>query len=200
MVEIEELARTKRTAPKPTRDKGQRSIDLPPWLWVWKTPWAQKEWYNAKNWRAFIQRQPFAVTCRETLISNYLALEWQIDAKDSEKRDELKEEIEYHTEFFDHTGDYSYTEIIEWVGKDLLDIPFGSGANTNIIKAYLANSDALLININISQYVPGGIRFARGAKNRMLARVNDDLAGLDEFNIRCIGYKHFPLDPDVKRE
>ena len=128
MAEIEELARIKHTTPKPTRDKGQRSIDIPPWLWVWKTPWAQKEWYNAKNWRAFVQNQPFAVTCRENLISNYLALDWQIDAKDSEKRDELKSEIDYYTEFFEHTGDYSYTEIIEWIGKDLLDIPFGSGA------------------------------------------------------------------------
>ena len=127
MTELEELARIKRTPPKPTRDKGQRSID-PPWLWVWKTQYAQPELYNANNWRAFVQSQPFAVTCRETLISNYLALDWQIDAKDSEKRDELKEEIDYYTEFFEHTGDYSYTEIIEWVGKDLLDIPFGSGA------------------------------------------------------------------------
>jgi len=167
MAELVEEARIKRIAPKPTRDKGQRSIDVPPWLWVWKTPWTQPQWYNAKNWRAFVQKQPFAVSCRETIISDYLSLDWQIDSKDSEKRDELKSEIEYYEDFFLHTGDFSYTEMIEWVGKDLLDIPFGACAeigregdrpDSKVLWIELLDGGTLFPTLNrdfpVGQYVP----------------------------------------------
>lgn len=74
-------------------------------------------------------------------------------------------------------------------------IPFGVANAPNTITKYLSNSDALLMTIPLSQYVPNGYRLARGSKNRLVATVNDDLTGLDEFTIRLIGYRHFPLDP-----
>jgi hypothetical protein len=55
-------------------------------------------------------------------------LDWKIEPKDSEQRDELEEDIDYYTEFFTYTGKYYYDEIIEWIGRDMLDIPFGGAA------------------------------------------------------------------------
>lgn len=81
-------------------------------------------------------------------------------------------------------------EIIVQTG---LPIPFFS-SGVNVIKSFLLNNDALLINIPISQNVPNGIRLGRGSKNRIIFRVNDALAGLTQFNVRAIGYKHFPLN------
>jgi hypothetical protein len=123
------MPKTKTTPPRQSREKGQRSLDLPEFFTRILTPWRNPTKYlEADTWRYIVAAQPIAVTCRETLISNFLALEWKIEPKDSEKRDELKEDIEYYTEFFQNTGKYEYDTIIEWIGKDLLDIPFGGAA------------------------------------------------------------------------
>jgi hypothetical protein len=123
------MPKTKRTAPSVSREKGQRSLDLPETLYRILPPWQNpKKFLEANIWRAIVAQQPTAVICRETLISSYLSLDWKIEPKDSEKRDELKEEIDYHTEFFEYTGKYYYDEIVEWIGKDVLDTPFGAGA------------------------------------------------------------------------
>ena len=121
------MPKVKTTPPKETKQKGQRSIDLPFYIQRILPPWSQPAWLRGELWRSVVQRQPFAVICRDTLVSNILALDWKIEAKDSTKRDEYKDEIEYYTDFFNDTGDYDYTEIIEWVGKDVMDLPFGSG-------------------------------------------------------------------------
>lgn len=121
------MPRTKTTHPAPSREKGQRSIDLPDYLLRWLPEWKQPKWYNADVWRYIVRAQPIATDCRETLTSNLLALEWKIEPRDSTKRDEYKEDIEYYTDFFEYTGKYDYTEIIEWIAGDYLDIPFGAG-------------------------------------------------------------------------
>ena len=123
------MPRIKTKTPRVSREKGQRSIDLPEALIRILPPWSNpKKFLEANIWRGIVARQPTAVICREALISSYLSLEWKIEPKDSEKRDELKEEIEYYTEFFNYTGKYYYDQIIEWIGKDMLDIPFGGAA------------------------------------------------------------------------
>lgn len=121
------MPKVKTTPPRETRQKGQRSIDLPFYIQRIIPPWAQPQWLSGEMWRGIVAKQPFAVICRDTLIANILALDWKIEAKDSTKRDDYKSEIEYYTDFFQDTGDYDYSEIIEWVGKDALDLPFGSG-------------------------------------------------------------------------
>jgi len=128
MTEIVEEARVKKTAPPPSREKGERNLDLPSWLNRYLPPWRQPNWYNAEMWRYIVARQPVATICRETIISSYLSLDWKVDAKDSDLRDELRSEIDYYTDFLSHTGEYSYSEIIEWIGRDLLDLPFGGAA------------------------------------------------------------------------
>lgn len=126
------MARRKRTTPRQTRDKGQISLDLPNHfnrlLPSILPTWAHTRWYDAEVWRGIVARQPFAVACREALISNYLALDWKIEARDSEQRDELKKDIKDHTKFIEHTGEYDYAEQVEWLGKDLLDLSFGGAA------------------------------------------------------------------------
>jgi len=123
------MPKVKTTAPRPSREKGQRSLDLPDYfvrvLPTWSNPNAL---VNGNTWRQIIARQPIAELCRETIISNYISLDWKIEPKDSDQRDELKSEIEYYTEFFTNTGKYSYDTIVEWIGTDLLDIPFGGAA------------------------------------------------------------------------
>lgn len=122
------MPRIKTTYPEPTREKGQRSLDLPLYLDRLVPAFSQPEWLEADKWRSFVARQPFATIFRDTLISNVLALDWKIEPKDNDKRDEYKEDIDYYTDFFTNTGDYDYAEIVEWIGKDLLDLPFGGAA------------------------------------------------------------------------
>lgn len=122
------MPRTKTTYPEPTREKGERNLDLPLYLDRLVPAFSQPEWLEADKWRSFVARQPFATIFRDTLISNVLALDWKIEPKDNEKRDEYKEEINYYSDFFTNTGEYDYAEIIEWIGKDLLDLPFGGAA------------------------------------------------------------------------
>ncbi|MCK4830279.1 hypothetical protein KA005_81930, partial [bacterium] len=123
------MPKTKNTAPRPSREKGQRSLDLPLFLQRNIPPWSNPQHLvDGDVWRNVVASQPIAELCRETLISYFIALEWKIEPKDSDQRDELKDEIEYYTEFFKNTGKYEYDTIVEWIGKDLLDIPFGGGA------------------------------------------------------------------------
>ena len=123
------MPKVKVKTPRVSRERGQRSIDLPEALTRILPPWNNpNKFLEANIWRRIVASQPIAVVCRETLISNYLSLDWKIEPKDSEKRDELKSEIEYYTEFFNYTGKHYYDQIIEWIGKDMLDIPFGGAA------------------------------------------------------------------------
>ena len=84
-------------------------------------------WIDADVWRTIVMRQPLAVACRETLIANIIALDWKIEPRDSTKRDENRTEIDYYEKFFENTGDFDWTEIIDWIVGDMLDIPFGAG-------------------------------------------------------------------------
>ena len=122
------MPRVKTTAPIPDREKNQRSIDLPLYLQRIIPLFNQPAWFNGGIWRRVVESQPIAVACREALISQMVTLDWKIEPKDSEKRDEYKDDIEYYSEFFTYTGEYCYSEIVEWIIKDMLDIPFGGAA------------------------------------------------------------------------
>jgi hypothetical protein len=124
-----EEARTKRIAPAVSREKGQRSLQVNSPFFVRYLPqWRQPDWLGAEKWRAFVQAQPFAVDCREAIINYVLSLDWKIVPRDSTKMDELKPVIDYYTSFLEHTGEYEFADIVEWLLKDYLDLPFGGCA------------------------------------------------------------------------
>lgn len=119
------MPKVKTTYPATDRNKGQRSLDLPLYL-DRIVPWFNTPaWYDGGLWRRIVEAQPIATICRETLISNIVTMDWKIEPKDSEKRDEFKDEIDYYQDFFDHDAEFDYVELIEWIVKDYLDIPFG---------------------------------------------------------------------------
>lgn len=94
--------------------------------------WSNPQWLQSGQWRAFVRGQPVAMLCREALAQYLLSLDWVIVARDSEKQDELKEDIKYYTRLFER-GHAHYTTIdfaahIEWIVKDLYDLPFGAAS------------------------------------------------------------------------
>jgi len=123
------MPKVKTTYPEPDREKGQRSLDLPD-IYINRIipQYSQPQWMEADFWRRAVAGQPFATICRDILIDKILALDWKIEPRDGTKRDEFKEDIDYYTKFFENTGEFEYPEIIEWIGKDALDIPFGAAA------------------------------------------------------------------------
>lgn len=110
--------------PAPTREPGQRSLDIPMWFGRYIPPWGTPEWIKAASWRRTVRNQPICMLCREALMDNILALDWKVAPKDSNKLDELKSEIEYYTDLFDE----DYAEQTELLIQDVLDLPFGFAA------------------------------------------------------------------------
>ena len=126
-----EQARVKHTPPRPSKQKGQRSsIMAAPFFVRYLPQWRQPDYLGAEKWRAFVQNQPFAVNCREAIINYVLSLDWKIVPRDSTKLDELKPEITYYTKFLEHTGEYDFPDIVEWLLKDYLDLSFGGAAGS----------------------------------------------------------------------
>jgi hypothetical protein len=123
------MARVKHTAPRPTRNKGQISLDLADnFLTRSLTAWMRPDWYSSKAWRNFVLKQPIAIDCKETLIAQISSLDWKVDAVDPNMRDEYKADIDYYTQFFDRNQDYDFITMVEWIASDYLDLPFGGAA------------------------------------------------------------------------
>lgn len=120
-------ARTKKDIPVPSRKPGQKSVDDPLYLYRrgYPIPFTQPEYIQAAGWRRAINSQPVCVAARDYLIASILALEWKIEAIDSNKRDELKSEVQYYTRKITQSSDGDYVTLVEWVLGDCLDLPFG---------------------------------------------------------------------------
>ena len=129
------MPKVKTIVPKaPSREKGQRSLDD---MYIHRIvpAWAQPHWQRAEFWRAVVRQLPVATDCRETLISYMTSLEWKIEPRDSSMRDELQEDIEYHTNLLESGGDYErsgwdFIKMLEHVLQDNLDTPFGGVSET----------------------------------------------------------------------
>lgn len=114
--------------PYPTKEPGQRSLDIGDIYLLRNSPtWMRPNQFTAKAWRGLVLSQPIAMICKEFLIANLLALDWKISAVDSEQNDELKGVIKHYTNLL-MRGDFDLSQIVEMVGSDLLDIPFGGAA------------------------------------------------------------------------
>ena len=137
----------KRTPPKPTRQKGQKSIDpIEVTLYRFLPQWQQPSWFSAKLWREFVKKQPVLTLARDTLVDQFLSFDWKIEPIDSTKRDEQKGAIKYYEKFFKDTGDYDYAEIVEHIAADVLDLPFGGAAEVGR-KGDLPNGKVLWLEL-----------------------------------------------------
>lgn len=161
------MSRVKTSQPIPTKDKGQRSIELP---YIPRLPILslnRPAWQTANMWREVVLRQPIALICKETLVANLVNLDWKIEPRDSEQRDELKTKIKYYERFLQYTGDYDYVEMTEWIVGDMLDTPFGGAAEFgrenddpegDVLWIELLDSATLFPTLNVDypvgQYVP----------------------------------------------
>ena len=121
--------------PANTKEPRQKSIGLSDvYLTRYMTPWSRPNGViSAAAWRWWVYNQPIAMICRETLIANILALDWEIVARESDQRDELKYVIRHYTRLLEKGGDYpefslDWTGLIEWIMTDLQDLPFGGAA------------------------------------------------------------------------
>lgn len=94
--------------------------------------WNNPTWLTADVWREFVRKQPIAVLCREAITNYLISLDWMITSRDSEKQDELKGEIDHYTRLFEKGNTYytnlDFTSHIEWIVKDLFDLPFGAAS------------------------------------------------------------------------
>lgn len=121
--------------PQPTKESGQRSISQKDiYLTRYMTPWSRPYGeVTAASWRWWVFNQPIAMICRETLIANILALDWEISPRESSDRDELKYVIRHYSRLLEQGGNYpefglDWTGLVEWIMTDLQDLPFGGAA------------------------------------------------------------------------
>lgn len=121
------MARVKKTEPNIQRQTGQVSLDTTDYVFRIVDQWKRPNWIDANAWRRFVEMQPIAVDCRETIISQILSFDWKIDARSNDQRDDLKSEIEYYSNLLEYSGEADYQNLTEWVLADYLDIPFGAG-------------------------------------------------------------------------
>lgn len=119
------MARRKTTDPAIQHQPGQISQDLGDFVIRYVDTWRRPQWVDATAWRAVVEAQPVCTDCRETIISQILSMDWKIDARDSDQRDELKGEIDYYSKLLEYSGELDYVGLIEWLIADYLDIPFG---------------------------------------------------------------------------
>jgi len=112
-------------APLPTKETGQRSLDLPSYLVRLIPAFSTPEWMLGETWRAVVANQPVATLCRDTLLAYVNALDWKVQARDSTQQDELSGEIDYYARGFEYEFGVDFTEHIEIIGQDVLTIPFG---------------------------------------------------------------------------
>lgn len=94
--------------------------------------WNNPNWLHADVWRAFVQKQPIAVLCRDAITSYLLSLDWSIVTRESDKRDEYKEDIKYYTRLLErgnaYYSDVDFSSHVEWITKDLNDLPMGAAS------------------------------------------------------------------------
>jgi len=70
---------------------------------------------------------------------------------------------------------------------------FGTGSELNEIPVTGVSEGAQVVKFDFGKIVPDGLRLGRGSLDRLESVVKDDLTGLIDFHVLCMGYKHIPL-------
>jgi hypothetical protein len=89
--------------------------------------WGVPQWLDGRLWRNIVRSQPILMICRDFIVNTILSLDWQIIARDSEKRKTYEDDIDYYTRGILKDFGVAYTDLVEWVVQDLYDLPFGAG-------------------------------------------------------------------------
>lgn len=112
-----------------SKNPGQHALTISDAFLLRISPvWNRPPTVDANAWRMIVNAQPVAVTCRDTLISSILSLDWKISVRDSNLQEEFAPTVKYYTRLLEKAGygsDLDYTSHIEWIAGDLLDTPFG---------------------------------------------------------------------------
>lgn len=114
---------------EPHDPSGQRAIKIVPYLNRVIPYWGHPGYLAGYRWRSLVRNQPIAIVCRETLISNTLAMDWSVRLREPEetKLSKHKDEIDHYTEVFGEAeGDFD--NYVSLIAQDILDLPFGAMA------------------------------------------------------------------------
>lgn len=113
----------------------QKSLELPAHLTrilpLWQTP----QWLAAERWRQVVYNLPVAIDCRDALISDLHASDWEIRARDPKEEDALASDIEYYTNVLNVDMGFALAGFDYWIDKmsqDMLTIP--AGGNSEVVR------------------------------------------------------------------
>lgn len=66
---------------------------------------------------------------------------------------------------------------------------FGNTTNTNVLSNYSSNTDAYVVSLKLTDYIPGGLRLGAGTPDRIVIKINDNLSTMADHYIQFLGYK-----------
>src|ERR1044071_8574216 len=107
--------------PVPSKEAGQRSIPISEAYFARIIPsWSQPSVLTPDIWRSWVRMQPIAVTCKQTMMSNVLDLDWKVTPRESDQRDELKGTIRYYEKLLRRGGEsgLDWAGFLEWSLQD----------------------------------------------------------------------------------
>lgn len=92
--------------------------------------WVSPRHMDGVLWRTVVRNQMLAMICRDTLIMEIVGLEWMIRARELDRKEELEEAVDHHTQVFLMGDEWGYDELVDRLLQDTLDIPFGGALET----------------------------------------------------------------------
>jgi len=116
-------------------DPKQRSLELPSHLTRIIPAWQTPQWMQADRWRNILYNLPAAIVCRDVLIADLVASDWEIRPKDPKEEDKLADDIEYYTDVLNPETGFGMVGFDAWIEKmaqDMLTIPVGG--NSEVVR------------------------------------------------------------------
>lgn len=116
-------------------DPKQKSLELPGYLTRILPMWQTPQWMEAERWRRVVYNIPAAIACRDVLISDLVASDWEIRAKDPKLEDKLAPDIEYYQDVLNVDMGAAISGFDPWIermAQDFLSIP--AGGNSEIVR------------------------------------------------------------------
>ena len=108
-----------------TERKTQEQPAFAAHLWRVLPAWSSPRHVDGRLWRLVVRNQMVALICRDTLIMEVLGLGWAIRARDTERKQELQDDVDHFTKVFLHGDDWGYDIMVDRFLQDALDLPFG---------------------------------------------------------------------------